>query len=127
MDTQSSSTFTRTGPSAEVGPSELIEKIEKCWNAQKRYELIFVSIARDPVARRLATPHVEQKLCPWRKTILITERNTCRVEEWMKLYGIGSVSNSEERYRVEKITWSVHVFGREKLTAPNREGEAASE
>ena len=80
-----------------MGPSDLIKRLNTCWNTQDRFELIFASIARDPVARRLATPHVEPHLCPWRKTILITGRNTCRVEEWTKIHGIGSVINKEER------------------------------
>ena len=101
----------------EFGPEELIKRIESCWNSEEKFELIFVQIARDPVARRVATPHVESRLCPWRKTILIPkERDICRVEEWIKIYGIGAVSSVEERYRVERIEWAVHVFGREKIS-----------
>ena len=55
-----------------------------------------------PLGRRLASPHAEPRLCPWRKTILLTERDTVRVEEWMKIYGIGSVDNKEERYSRER-------------------------
>ena len=100
------------GEDAVMGPPELIKRIGTCWNAENRFELIFVQIIRTPAARRLARPYVEPETSPWRKTILITERGSCRKENWLKIHGIGSTENKEERYRSERIQWAVHVFAR---------------
>ena len=78
------------------------KRIETCWNSQERFEIIFAQIIMAPIGRRLASPHAEPRLCPWRKTILLTERDTVRVEEWTKVYGIGSIDNKEERYSRER-------------------------
>jgi hypothetical protein len=117
------------GTEAVKGPAELIERIDNCWNEKDKYDLIFAQIVRAPVARRVASPYVDPNLCPWRKTILITERDTCRVEDWVKIYGIGSVTLREEQYRAERIQWAIHIFGRERIvgiSAGTPEEEAAS-
>ena len=80
------------------------KRIQTCWNSEERFEIIFAQVIMAPLGRRLASPHAEPRLCPWRKTILLTERDTVRVEEWMKIYGIGSVDNKEERYSRERET-----------------------
>ena len=89
--------------------------------------LLFAQIIRTPAARRPARPYVEPETSPWRKTILITERGSCRVENWFKIHGIGSTENKEERYRSERIQWAVHVFARQRLrrtgTEPAESGE----
>ena len=72
-----------------------------------------------PLGRRLASPHAEPRLCPWRKTILLTERDTMRVEEWTKIYGIGSTDNKEERYSRERVKWAIHLSAREKVVDIN--------
>ena len=45
---------------------------------------------------------------------MVTERDTCRVEDRVKIYGIGSIKVREEKYSAERIQWAMHFFGREK-------------
>ena len=95
------------------------ERIETCWIPEERFEINFAQVIMAPLGRRLASPHAEPRLCPWRKTILLTERDTVRVEEWMKIYGSGSVDNKEERYSRERMKWAIHLFAREKVVDIN--------
>ena len=47
------------------------------------------------------------------------------MENWLKIHGIGSIENKEERYRSERIQWAIHVFARQRLrTAGNAPAEA---
>ena len=102
------------GADAVLGPDHLAKRIKTCWDPENKYDLIFAQIVRTPAARRLARPYVEPETSPWRKTILITERGSCRVENWLKIHGIGSTENKEERYRSERIQWAVHIFARQR-------------
>ena len=37
----------------------------------------------------------------------------------MKINGIGSVDNKEERYKRERVKWAIHLFAREKVVDIN--------
>ena len=103
------------GQGALRGPEELERDLEGLWNAEGEFELIYAQIAKRPLGRREAGPHAQPDLCPWRKTIILTDSDEIRVEGWEKIYGLGSKPRPAERFRTLQVAWTVTLFARQKL------------
>ena len=107
-------------------PQEYVIRIQELWNSDKNYNLVYIQIARMPLARRMASPHCRPEDAPWRKSIMITERKTVRLENWLKIHGLNSTPNKEERFRSERVEWGIFIFGKERIPEVVRSGEATS-
>jgi len=84
-------------PNREIAPPQMVADIQSLWNMDARFDVVYIQVARQPLTRRLASPHCRDEDAPWRKTILLTEKGTVRVEEWQKIQGPNSKIRKEER------------------------------
>lgn len=101
-------------PERERMPEELTRRILAQIDTVD-HDPVYIQIARNPIARRVAFPHCKDEEAPWRYSLLLLWGDAVRKEGWVKTHGVGKAIEPEEKYVRMAVEWGIYIFAMHKI------------